>query len=294
MDQRMKIWFTQHAGQPEYSQQDCLLVADRIYQSRNLPTRCAQVNSSHILVAVADGVSSSPSAHLASQMILKLLFSGVRDHPDWLDGGLLCGRSVQKIAEIFRGRLARGRSWGAATTLAALHARDGHAAVVNCGDSRVYRIRPENTGQPEWRQLTKDHTIFNEMLAKGLIRGDPSDYASIYNGLAHCIIADPEEGDVRVNTTRIAVAPGDLFLLTSDGVHDVISDERLRALYNPDIDLAAQVAIWRDAVFAAGAHDNFTLAVLRFPSMDEAVQDSGKQALCEELRNAGSGQNQAQ
>ena len=48
------------------------------------------------------------------------------------------------------------------------------------------------------------------------------------------------------------------------------------SLYHPDIDLAAQVAIWRDAVFAAGAHDNFTLAVLRFPSMDEAVQDQAE------------------
>ena len=61
-----------------------------------------------------------------------------------------------------------------------------------------------------------------------MIRGNPSDYASIYNGLAHCIVADPEEGDVEVNTTRIDMAPGDVFLLTSDGVHDVISDERLR------------------------------------------------------------------
>ena len=275
-DQRMKIWFTQHVGQPGYSQQDSLLVVDRVYQSRDLPTRSAQVNSSDILVAVADGVSSSPSAHLASQIILKLLFTAVRDHPDWLDGGLLCGRSVQKIGETFRERLVRGRSWGAATTLAALHVRDGRAAVVNCGDSRVYRIRPDDTGQPEWQQLTKDHTIINEMLAKGMILGNSSDYASIYNGLAHCIVADPEEGNVRVNTTRIDVAPGDVFLLTSDGVHDVISNERLRSLYNPDIDLAAQVAIWRDAVFAAGAHDNFTLAVLRFPSMDEAVQEQAE------------------
>ena len=227
-DQRMKIWFTQHVGQPGYSQQDSLLVVDRVYQSRDLPTRSAQVNSSDILVAVADGVSSSPSAHLASQIILKLLFTAVRDHPDWLDGGLLCGRSVQKIGETFRERLVRGRSWGAATTLAALHVRDGRAAVVNCGDSRVYRIRPDDTGQPEWQQLTKDHTIINEMLAKGMILGNSSDYASIYNGLAHCIVADPEEGNVRVNTTRIDVGPGDVFLLTSDGVHDVISDERLR------------------------------------------------------------------
>ena len=115
----------------------------------------------------------------------------------------------------------------------------------------------------------------NDMLAKGVIRGDPSGYASIYNGLPHRIIADPEEGDVRVNTTEDCCGTGRFVPLTSDGVHDVISDERPRALYNPDIDLAAQVAIWRHAVFAAGAHDNFTLAVLRFPSMDEAVQDFG-------------------
>ena len=132
----MKIWFTQHVGQPEYSQQDSLLVVDRVYQSRDLPTRSAQVSSRNVLVAVADGVSSSPSANLASQMILKLLFSAVRDGPDWLDGGLLCGRSVQKIGETFREHLARGRSWGAATTLAALHIRDGHATVVDCRDSR--------------------------------------------------------------------------------------------------------------------------------------------------------------
>lgn len=265
----MDVWFTQHVGQPDYSQQDSLLVAGQIHQSRNLSVRSASVDGNDLLVAVADGVSASPSAHLSSQLILKLLSATVMGHRDWLDNGLIGGKLIRNISGIFRAKLARGRTWGAATTLAALHVRDGHASVTNCGDSRVYRIRHGKDGLAEWRQLTKDHTILAGMQAKGIAKGiNPSDCASIYKGLEHCIVADPEESNVRVHTALIDVAPGDIFLLTSDGIHDVLGDEQLKALYDRRLDISAQVAIWREAVLAAGAFDNLTLAAIAYPPVD--------------------------
>ncbi|NJL07451.1 MAG: SpoIIE family protein phosphatase [Methylacidiphilales bacterium] len=274
----MEVWFTQHAGQHHFCQQDALLVAGGVHQSRDLPVCSLPVDEDNFLVAVADGVSGSPAAHRASTVILELLSSAVADQPDWLEGGLIGGRLIRAISESFRERFARGRTYGASTTLAALHVRDGRACVLNSGDSRVYRIRSTDGGQAVWRLLSKDHTILNEMRAASIVQEmREDDCPSIYRGLAHCIIADPEEDNVRVHSTRIDVMAGDIFLLMTDGVHDVLGDEGLIAGYDPTIRMSAQVAAWREAVFAAGTVDNLTLVAGQIPFSTAVARKSSRE-----------------
>lgn len=262
----MDIWFTQHAGRPEFSQQDSILVAGKVFQGRDLSVRSIPAELNGMLVGVADGVSASPSADQASRLVLQLLQTVIRNRPDLLDHGLLGSRIVAEVGETFRLRLAKGRSWGAATTLAVMHVQGGRAAILNCGDSRVYRIRSDTNGQPEWRQLSKDHTVLEELRATGAITaGDTDAYASIYSGLAHCIVADPEEGDIHFYRRIVDLVPGDVFLLTTDGVHETLGDPQLQDLYNPGKELSEQVVRWREAALGAGSPDNLTLAAFRVP-----------------------------
>lgn len=107
--------------------------------------------------------------------------------------------------------------------------------------------------------------MLTELRDAGTVAGRHRELASIYSGLAHCIIADPEEGDVWVHRVSFDIAPGDTFLLTTDGVHEVLG-EGLQALYDPLLSLPEQMARWRSAVLTAGPSDNFSLVACRFPS----------------------------
>ncbi len=85
--------------------------------------------------------------------------------------------------------------FGASCTFVAceLH-HNGRGRMVNVGDSRAYKI----TANGEWQQLSFDHTILAEMKQKGLVK-EGSNYASMYNGLTDCIVADFDADDFRIH-----------------------------------------------------------------------------------------------
>ena len=147
---------------------------------------------------------------------------------------------------------------GTATTLALLQWRADQWSLVNVGDSRVYRIGREGG----WRQLSQDHTYRQSMIARGEIAADQS-LGQLFNDLEHMLIADDNEDDFAIHWQRGTWQPGEAFLLCTDGVHDTLGEARLQALFQPWRKLVDQVAVWRDAVLAGGAPDNFSLILLR-------------------------------
>jgi protein phosphatase len=96
------------------------------------------------------------------------------------------------------------------STLAAVLVPDGVAIICNVGDSRVYLLREE------LRQLTRDHTLYAEVLARGV--GVPADLrSSLRNELTRALGI---EGGAAPDTLRVPVRPGDVFLICSDGVYE--------------------------------------------------------------------------
>lgn len=69
---------------------------------------------------------------------------------------------------------------------------------------------------------------------------------------------------VERETGRVALEAGDRLLLCSDGVHDEIGEEGLRALFDPHADVITQVTRWRDAVWRRGAKDNLSMVLIGF------------------------------
>jgi len=77
------------------------------------------------------------------------------------------------------------------------------------------------------------------------------------------LVADHEDDGFAVHGCQSPFLPGDGLLLCSDGLHDVLSDEKLRGLFNVSIAPLEQVKIWRRAVMAAGAPDNLSIIFAR-------------------------------
>lgn len=247
----IEIAFTQHSGKQHRAQQDAMWNGEHCLQDANLPTASLTLKDDRFLVAIADGVAVSPSPHLASRFVIEALAGTGMD-------ALLSARRVRDIQGQLCDRYAKGRTFGSSTTLVAVHSINGSCQVINAGDSRSYLISAEG----KWRQTSHDHTILNDMIASGEAEAG-KEYARMYNGLAHCLIADDEEDQFAIHCSQHTFTQGDSLLLCSDGLHDTLGDARIQQLYCPDLPPNKQVEIWRRAVLATGAPDNFSIILAR-------------------------------
>ena len=255
-----EIAYTMHRGKQNLHQEDCILVNGALYQKRVLPVAVLSLAADEVLLAVADGVHSSPMPHRASRTVLEELIQAIQEHPEWLQEGFVANRHLRQVQERLADRLAvHPKTFGTASTIAVAHIRGQRAAMLNVGDSRVYH----SNGQGQWRRLSKDHTVLQGMIDKGWAKSDV-EYSDMYMMLEHVLCADHEENENKFAIHRVMVplASGDRLVLCSDGIHDEIGEEMMWKLFDPSLDVKAQTTKWRDAVWQHGAKDNLSLVVV--------------------------------
>ena len=246
----LDIAYTQHRGTDwRYPvQQDALWNGVEVIQSRNRLPAGLQTHADVISLAVADGLGGTPQAERASRTVLEELAAAIQ-------GGALFDRGlVRRIHARLCDRLAFGETIGSATTLAAVQIQGEQCAVMNVGDSRVYRL----SSRGEWQQLSRDHTVLSGMLARGEAE-EGAEYATVYNMLDSCLAADSEDADFDIHHCVAPFLPGDALMLCTDGVHDTLGSASLQQLIVPGTSALAQAQILRKAVIRAGAPDNFSL-----------------------------------
>lgn len=142
-------------------------------------------------------------------------------------------------------------------TLTALFLGDGRAAIAHVGDSRAYLVRDGRLAR-----LTRDHTHVQSLVDEGRLTEDEArahaQRADLNRALVAGLSAAP---DISVH----AVLPGDRFVLTTDGVHAVLSKDQLSRLVVDGADPASVVAGIEGAVLAAGAPDNYAVVTVDLP-----------------------------
>ena len=248
------IGFTQHHGKNKQypKQQDCLWNGEEILQKNDVVASEIVAHRPVLTVAVADGVGMSPRSEKASLAVLTALSIELANGAAF--NRHLPGRIHGRLCDA----LAKGQTFGSASTLAAVQCSEQRCHVLNVGDSRVYKI----SSRGEWVQLSHDHTLINSMIARGEAEPGKS-YASIYYSLDSSLVADDEETDFLIHQCETSFLPDESLLICTDGVHDVLGDERLQTLYHVASSLQHQVDIWRRAILTAGAPDNFSMLLIR-------------------------------
>ena len=205
-----------------------------------------QLGLKGIVLALADGISSSSVSHLASQTAVTGFLADYYSTPDaW---------SVRQSAQRV---LAATNSWlysqtrqsdyrydnerGYVCTFSALIIKSTTAYLFHVGDSRIYRVRG---GQLE--QLTRDHRL--------RVAADTSYLARALGISQH----------LEIDHQSLAVEPGDLFLLATDGLYEFIDPVTLLSVIETqadDLDSAARSLI--DHALARDSDDNLTVQLLR-------------------------------
>src|SRR6516225_6560189 len=144
---------------------------------------------------------------------------------------------------------------GMGTTLVVAVYRGDKVWLGHIGDSRAYRFR---NGHLE--QLTRDHSLLQEQIDAGLISAEQAAY-SMHKNLVTRAVGVDELVDLEIHD--YPVEPGDLLLMCSDGLSDMLSDEQIEQLLRTNDSLPTAGAMLVQAANAAGGRDNIAVILAR-------------------------------
>jgi protein phosphatase len=125
--------------------------------------------------------------------------------------------------------------------------------VGHIGDSRTYRF----TGG-RLKQLTKDHSLVQEQIDQGLITADEARSHANRNIILRAVGVEEE---LALDIVSGKASPGDLFLLCSDGLTDMVADETIREAVASTSPVESRVQSLVELAKGAGGHDNITVVL---------------------------------
>jgi PPM family protein phosphatase len=207
------------------------------------------------IVAIADGVSSCAGGEVASQMAIEVVIRAHREGPPTMPAGQRLYRAVQQANIAIHDRsIAVPELRGMATTLTAVALERGELTAIHIGDSRLYLVRGHVI-----EQLTKDHTVAAEKVRFGLMSKERA-----RTHVDHCTLVRSVGRELIVSRDRITrrLVQGDVLILCTDGLYNVLADEEMARLV-ADRDSATACRNLIAAANARGTFDNATAAVVR-------------------------------
>ena len=210
--------------------------------------------------AVADGLGGHQGGEVASAMAVEPL--AALDGRAFTDAGQAAEALAAAVGEANRAILQRAREdralWGMGTTVtAAAVAADRLLQLAHVGDSRAYLLR----GGGPLRQLTEDHTAVAEAVGRGLLTRAQAAVHPQRGVVTRAVGLDP---GVRVDTPPpLELAEGDQVLLCSDGLTEVVDEERIAEVLAGQADGDGACRALIAAANDAGGPDNVTVVLLR-------------------------------
>jgi len=215
------------------------------------------------LFAIADGMGGAQAGEVASRLATAALKEAGAD-----------GGGEKRISDLIQeaNRRVYDRSSsdpntsGMGTTITVALVEEDHVAFGHVGNSRAYLIR-----DAQMEQLTEDHSLVNELLKTGRLSREEAETHPQRSVITRALGTDP---DVDVDTFSVRAENGDLFLLCSDGLTDMVSEESILDVVESnraDIDGALRALV--KAANRGGGQDNIT--VVAFEIADGVLASDG-------------------
>lgn len=148
---------------------------------------------------------------------------------------------------------------GMGTTLVIVLVRDSTVYVAHAGDSRVYLSTHSREGRGGMKQITTDHTMGDQLMARGIDRARIPE--KLFHTLTQAVGYDAQPAP---DCRAVDCSRGDLLLLCSDGLTDMLTDAEIESILTTgaaNLQAAANSLI--DAANAAGGRDNVSVVLVR-------------------------------
>ena len=209
---------------------------------------------------VCDGMGGHAGGHVASELAVQVMANALRQikPSEWLDEDAVVEAMKQATFGANDHILSRAKFdpelFDMGTTVVACAFMADRVITANVGDSRIYRI-VSNTIE----QVSNDHSLVAERVRAGVLDPDSAEAAMLANIITRALGMD----QVTVDITIEDLQPGDLYLLCSDGLCDMLTDEDMLriVLAAPNLDAAALALV--DQANENGGNDNITVALIK-------------------------------
>lgn len=211
---------------------------------------------------LADGMGGYNAGEIASGMATAFIKSELSR---WLSeaGSSASNKEVRRAMEIcvdnanlaiFNSANSNANYSGMGTTLVVAVFREDKLLVGHIGDSRCYRLRAGVLDQ-----ITKDHSLLQEQIDAGLISLEQAATSSIKNLVTRALGVDDS---VVLEVNEHTVEVGDLYLMCSDGLSDMVDDVGIAKIVTSDADLDQKAGQLIDVANANGGRDNISVLLV--------------------------------
>ncbi|MGE0484777.1 MAG: Stp1/IreP family PP2C-type Ser/Thr phosphatase [Gammaproteobacteria bacterium] len=221
------------------------------------------------LAIVADGMGGYKAGEVASAIAAQLILDevanslargGAGDSPaaSALGPGSRALRDaiIHANAEVYRTAQEVPQCQGMGTTVVVVLYRDGKVSIAHVGDSRVYRLRGN-----EFVQVTRDHSLIQELIDRGFFTAEEAAANTPKNLVTRALGI---ELNVEVDVQEQEVQAGEIYLLCSDGLNDMVDDEEIHltlSKYSANLVEAASQLV--RLANEKGGKDNISVVLVR-------------------------------
>jgi len=220
------------------------------------------------LALVCDGMGGHAHGQAASQAAVDTIIEWLSQPPFDRPPGPALAQAIQQANHVVYqqggGPAIEGRP---GTTCVAVLVHNGGAEIAHVGDSRVYLIR----GAQIYR-MTRDHSVVQQLVDAGMLSAEQALTHPDANRITRALGMAPTV-DVELYPGPFEVGPGDLFILASDGLTDLVPDpEILGVVQNrlgEGLPVACQALV--DLANLRGGHDNITVLMLRVQNVQRPL-----------------------
>jgi PPM family protein phosphatase len=215
------------------------------------------------MFAVADGMGGAQAGEVASRIAAGAFEQGV-DEQAPAEGQLreiaqTANREIHELAQRDSSRAGMG------TTLTSALVHGDEVALGHVGDSRAYVLR-----EGQLKRLTKDHSLVEELRRSGRLTDEQAEEHPQRSIITRALGPEPR---VNVDTMTVPAKDGDVFLLCSDGLTTMVSDEQIREILTGSKSLKAAVKALVDAANSGGGRDNITAVAFRLAEGEPAADE---------------------
>jgi serine/threonine protein phosphatase PrpC len=209
-----------------------------------------------LLCVVCDGMGGHAGGREASELAIKTIVEIVESAPPVANPGQALKRAIEEAnAKIWTMPTAEA-GFRPGSTVVAILAHDAGAEIAHVGDSRIYLVHSGAISQ-----VTRDHSMVQEMVDRNIIRAEDAAKHPDANKILRALgIAKDVEVDLR--SVPLAYVNGDVFILCSDGLSDVVEPAEILDIAGsqPSKQASGQLV---DLANARGGPDNITAMVVR-------------------------------
>ena len=206
-----------------------------------------------IAIVIADGISSSEVSHIASESAVKSFLTDYYcTSESWSvktsAQRVLAATNAWLHSQTRRSQYAYDQDKGYVCTLSAMVFKSATGHIFHAGDCRIYRVAGNAL-----EQLTDDHRVI---------------VSAEQTYLGRALGINPQ---IEIDYQALAIDEGDVFLLTTDGVHEHVGARFIVSTINDnfaDLDRAAKIIV--DEAFRRGSPDNLTIQIVRVDELPEA------------------------